>query len=193
MSSNVLMVPNCKEDNSANVRWSLLPLSISFLSHTHILTHPLSIIRTHLSFASSPEQWPSKFPGSLHWNVTNTVWHEGSPSSSVLESRSQSHRTRRPPLRSWTPLNISARPYKPACERLVSANSKATKQNFCSELKHLLITQLSRTGNKHRRAHRSQIKALSGYEREQIISTKSSHSLASFEFWTSSGYKISVS
>lgn len=189
MSSNVLMVPNCKEDNSANVRWSLLPLSISFLSHTHILTHPLSIIRTHLSFTSSPEQWPSKFPGSLHWNVTNTVWHEGSPSSSVSESPSQCHRASRPPLRSWTPLNICARPYKPACECLVSANSKATKWNFCSELKHLPISQLSRTGNKHRRAHRSQIKALSGYERVQIISTNSSHS----ELASSSEYKISVS
>lgn len=126
-------------------------------SHTHTHTPSLSIIRTYLSFASSPEQWPSKFPGSLHWNVTNTVWHEGSPSSSVSESRSQCQRASGPPLCSRTPLNIHARSYKPACERWVSANSRATKRNFCSELKHLSISQLWRTHNKLKRAHTSQI------------------------------------
>lgn len=65
-----------------------------------------------------------------------------------------------PPLRSRTPLNIHARPYKLAWERLVSANSRATKRNFYSELKHLSISQLWRTHNKFKQAHSSQIKAL---------------------------------
>lgn len=149
MSSNVLMVPNCKEDNSADVRWNLLPLSISFLPHTHILTHhpslssgPISL--SPLLLSNGPANFLVHF--TEMWQIPCDTKGVRAPQSYSL-ARSARERVDQP-LRSWTPLNIHKRLYKPACERLVSANSRATKRNFCSELKHLPISQLWRTHNK---------------------------------------------
>lgn len=156
-------------------------------SHTHILTHhpslssgPISL--SPLLLSNGPANFLVHF--TEMWQIPCDTKGVRAPQSWSL-ARSARERVDQP-LRSWTPLNIHERLFKPACERLVSANSRATKRNFCSELKHLPISQLWRTHNN------PEIKHL--WASIVIISTKSSHSgSASFEFRTSSGYKISVS
>lgn len=159
MSSNVLMVPNCKEDNSANVRWSLLPLSISFLSLAH--TPPLyhQDLSLFCLFSWAMAQQISWFT-SLKCDKYRVTWRESellSLRASLAVPKSQQATF----FHSWTPLNIHTRPYKPARQCLVSANSKTTKHNFCSELKHLVIGQLSQTGDKHKRIMAQKISFLS--------------------------------